>query len=411
MSETEDPRSALNDADATVRAAAARDLSRSGTPEDLPVLLTAAKTHKSPSTRLCAAAAAADIAVRHARRMSANQQKELVREVVAIDPSKNPSLLMALAAVPSRDVIRRLGRLLRDLRYDVRAGAATALRRLAVVAAHQRVGLATDLEREIAAVWAGGKHPPDTLLELVRIAGEAGLVGLTEMLTEAARSPGMAEAAAEALERLAQRQDPARWTGFWVSQGVDVSQPEPEAPAGWLAIDGSEGVLSSGEPLTLALDATTATLGERPARLVWALRPGAEAPMPAILLDGVAYWLQEERSLVKSVGGYLAEIEAEPTAAAVVATELEKVEGVSAKRLRSRLLWRAGTVGEALQLLTQLTDAAKPKGEDLWLLAHVQHELGQCEAARVAIAKAITLAPRKCDWRDDAESLAERLSA
>ena len=122
-------------------------------------------------------------------------------------------------------------------------------------------------------------------------------------------------------------------------------------------------------------------------------------------------WKMGTKSLVKAAHSVLPDLEFVETAASVVAAELTGVEGINAKRLRGRLLWRAGIAEEALPVLTELTEQAKPKGEDLWMLAHVHEQLGQAEAARVAIAKAIALAPKKCAWRDDAESLAARLSA
>lgn len=408
--ETDKPRVSLHDKDVATRAAAARDLSRTGTAEDVLPLLEAAKAEKSPSIRLCAAAAAADVALRHAADLDDVTRAAVVKAVTSVDPGSNPSLLMVLAAVPSPDVVRRLGRILRDPRYDVRAGAATALRRLAISGARADADALAGLEKEVRGWLRGGKHPPDVMIELVRIAGEAGLTALRDVIVDLGSRPELAEVVDEAVERFDARGDTSRWGGFWVSWGVDVLQPEPDHLVDWIALDGTVGTKPGGSQCTLRL-ADTPSLSDEPVRLVWAARPGVDPLLPAFQADGVAYWRVACKSLVSACSEVLPAIEEVGQAASVVAAELASVEGVSAKRLRGRLLWRAGTVDEALPLLTELTEGAKPRGEDLWVLAHVHDELGHTDAARIAVAKAIALAPQACSWRDDAESLAARLSA
>lgn len=408
--ETEDPRVSLRDKDVSIRAAAARDLSRTGTVDDLPELLRLAKEDKSPSIRLCAAAAAADVSLRHARSLTDAQRRKLVTAVTTVDPGRNPSLLMSLAAVPTEDVVRRLGRLLRDPRYDVRAGAATALRRLAVCGLGARPAATEVVERGMRAWMTGGKYPPDALLEMVRIIGEAGLGGLAEDLQVMARHPGLHEAAKQASARLAAATNSESWEGLWVSWGVDVLQPEPDAPVDWVAVDGASGVGPGGEQHELNTGVRPAFAGET-VRLLWASRPDDEDLVPAFQRGGVAYWRLGGTTLVKACGDVLSALEQEPRAASVAAEALGGVDGVSAKRLRARLLWRAGRHQEALPLLDELTEQAKPKGEDLWVLAHVHEAAGASDQARTAIAEAIAAAPKKCTWRDDAEALAAMLSA
>src|SRR3712207_6547865 len=128
MTETPDPREGLKSPDVAVRTAAARELAASGKFADVEVLVELAKTDKSPSVRLSAAAAAADIATRS--EPGPAQRKRLVELFRTFDPGHNPSLLMVLAAVPDAAGVERLGRLLRDPRQDVRNGAITALRRM-----------------------------------------------------------------------------------------------------------------------------------------------------------------------------------------------------------------------------------------------------------------------------------------
>src|SRR5688500_13732973 len=128
MTESTDPREALKSADVAVRAAAARELAANGKFGDVELLVELAKSDKSPSVRLYAAAAAADIATRS--EPGPAQRMRLVELFRTFDPGHNPSLLMVLAAVPDLAGVERLGRLMRDPRSDVRSGAITALRRM-----------------------------------------------------------------------------------------------------------------------------------------------------------------------------------------------------------------------------------------------------------------------------------------
>ena len=397
MADEADPREALGDKDVTTRAAAVRAVARSGGVSDLPRLLELARTDKSPSVRLYAAAGAADVAMAHAEELGSNggiTADDLVREATGGDPGHNPSLLMVLAAVPTAAVLTRLGRILRDPRYDVRAGAATTLRRMAMSAGHLarmgRQGLQAVLEPAITGWLAEGRHPPDAVAEMVRITGEADLAYLEGAIQKAGARH--AEGIDLALQRLRSRTDPSTWAGLWASWGGDVLEPATDDPTAWKVIASGEDALAS------------------EARMVWVARAGADEPVRAIQVGGLGYWEVSDEELVKTATDLLGPLEPDAAGCAYVAGRLEAIEGISARRLRARLLWRAGRAADAQPILQDLTSGKKPKGEDLWVLAHVASELGDAKAAKAAITGALAAAPRKAPWRDDAEALQRTLS-
>ncbi|HHO51548.1 MAG TPA: tetratricopeptide repeat protein [Deltaproteobacteria bacterium] len=408
MGETDDPHRALKSKDVSERAAAARDLAREGSFDDVPILIELALTDKSPSVRLYTAAAAADVAMRTASAADEAQRRAVLAQIQGSDPGHNPSLLMVLAAIPEAAVVQRLGRILRDPRYDVRIGAATALRRMAVGG-----GADTDaLLGEAFATWlAAGRHPPDAILELVQIVGEAGLSALSEQLSAAAaagRPHG--EAVVEARRRLRQRGELESYAGLWLSHGVDVMQPEPGAVVGWWLVTGAEAIASAGERVPLSLADGGARLGELPVRLVWAPHRGEEGLRVALQVGGRAYWRCTERGLIKSVESLVEQLEVIEGAGVAAAALLSTAEGVIARRLQGRLLWRSGRLAEAEAVLSELAAAKKPRAEVWWMLASVRAELGRPEAALQDVARAIEGAPKKCAWLAEATALRDRLS-
>ena len=408
MAEPTGPHEALKSRDVTVRAAAARDLAKIGDVKDLPVLLDLARSDKSPSVRLYTAASAADVAIRNAASLTEADEEALLAAATGGDPGANPSLLMVLAAVPSAAVLGRLGRILRDPRYDVRAGATTTVRRMALCGGHLRpAGEPQPLEPlgEAVASWlSSGRYPADATLELVRVVGEAGLSvppEILESMVDAGRSHG--EAVEEALMRLRHREQTEHWSGLWISWGVDVYQPEPELPTSWLTVEPER---------HRALDPE----GERPwppegpVRLVWVPRAEVEGLIPALQWGTRAYWQLEGKELTSAINGVLPTLEPSAGGSALAAGALADTEGVVAKRLRARLLWRANQAAEALPLLNELAEGKKPKGEDLFVLAHVQHALGQSKEASGTIAAAIAAAPKKCAWLEEAHALRDTLA-
>src|SRR5262245_47136144 len=98
MGETGDPRAALESDDVAVRAAGVRDLGAQGVLDDALALVDLAIQDRSPSVRLYAAAAAAEIVMRSS--LDPDDQRQILDRLKAFDPGFNPALLMVLAATP-----------------------------------------------------------------------------------------------------------------------------------------------------------------------------------------------------------------------------------------------------------------------------------------------------------------------
>ena len=403
MARKADSRDVLLAGDVSERAAAARDLVQMGTVDDVATLIERARNDKSPSVRLYAAAAAADLALMVSS--TPEHRQGWVRQVSGIDPSTNPSLLMVLAAVPEAPVITRLGRTLRDPRYDVRAGAATALRRMATAARHVGTALPTRLSDAFRDWIAKGRHPADATLELVRITGEAGLPDLDEAISALDRAGrGHAEAIAEAQGRARQRAEASSYAGLWVAPPSTVMQ--------WQWVDAEYRVFAPGlGGVPLSLEEGRVTVEDQCGRLIWSTRPQSTAPQAAWQRAGITLWQSTPEHVATDVAQVLPELHGQPEVARGVADLLEPVEGVQAKRLRAQLWLHGGDLTRAEELLLKLTDVKRPKGEDLWWLARVRHDRGETATARDAVERALAAAPKKCEWRDEALALQAALSA
>ncbi|MBT3224501.1 MAG: hypothetical protein HN348_35995, partial [Proteobacteria bacterium] len=231
-----EPREGLKAKDIPTRAAAIRELKRIGQWDDVGVLVEMAKSDRSLSVRIYAAAAASNILIRERNAkpdaMLSKSQREQVRTwLVSIDPASNPGLLMLLAGVADKWALDRLARLMRDLRAGVRDGAVAAFRRL-VLTAH----LADEKAPQgvIRQVLAHRKTSPDVSLGLIGIIGEVGWDELRDVLPRAACHGRPHPAAVElALERLSQRNVPQCFNGLWRSDGLDVLEEGDASGGGW----------------------------------------------------------------------------------------------------------------------------------------------------------------------------------
>lgn len=407
MSDSVDPRAALRDGDVAGRAAAARTLARVGRWDDLEVLVHMAKEDPSASVRLYAAGAAADIALRARRAGELHREREaqLLDHVRAFDPDVNPGLLMLLSAVASGAALDRLGRMLRDPRNGVRAGAATALRRAALSDAQDDAPIA----HAVGALLANRKLPPDALQALVELVGEAGWEEHADAVREAAQADRVsAVLAEEVLGRLEARRDPALWEGLWLGDGADVYETVDERTlAGWLAVvDGR--VWDRGVELgALELARGRARVGGLGLRVVWAPRPGAAEPAPALQGGGRTWYRAGEKEIAATAEELVDELSAPAAAAAL--RQLEGLEGVTGQRARALMAWRAGDLELAAEQLEELVDGPKPRAELLWHLARVRLDQGRRDEARRAIERFLELAGRRARHRKEAEALLAEL--
>jgi len=417
MGETEDPRKALQDKSVAVRAAAARDLARVGTFEDLPPLIEIAVEQKSSALRLYAAAAAADIlhryrGLRGGPTLTAAQRKQVHQWARSFDPGRNPGLISLLSALQDDEARKRLARLLRDPRNGVRAGALVAVRRMALSAA------AFDddaIVRTVTECLADSRMPPDVTLDLVKLVGEAGYLGLRDAVRRIGPTGRLhGEAATEAMKRLDARLKPEGWDGLWVLDTLDVFEVgDSEDDAPWRLV-GDGAVSTGGAPVPLAIDSETgrATLKDDkvPLRLLWVARLGQDEPRRAMQQGETTWWEQEGKAL----SGGLERVVTEATSKAAPAlrphaARLAEDESATAPRIRGMLLWRIGDLDEALALLEELTKAKKPRADLFYWLGRVQADRGEAKAAGKALDTYLAEAPKKGGYRAEAEALKAEL--
>lgn len=398
MPETVDPRQALRSDDVAVRAAGARDLAGSGTFADALVLIELAKADKSPSVRLYAAAGAADIVMREG--LDSVGRRAVVDAVRSFDPGRNPALLMVMAAVPDAEGIDRLGRLMRDPRSDVRGGATAALKRMAGTPDADRL-----LAEAVRGWLVGGKHPADAVAELVRLTSEAGWPGMDEAIRGAAgKGRAAAVAVQDAMDWMVARRDPGSWVGLWAATDderivdwlyLEKVGPTPQA---W----GPDGVLG-----VLTVDDGVGSVAGRPPLLrVRGGRPTDDGPSEALRVGERMLWRHTGRVLVKLVEMLDEVLRTCPPAALGVARDLAPLEGASAVRARAIALWRGGALKEAEQVLDQIVAGdKKPRPEIQWLVGNVKLGLGDLDSAREALRICVQLAPKKANWKAEAEAI------
>lgn len=405
MPETEDPRATLVSGDISTKAAAARDLLRDGGWADVELLLSRARVDKSPSVRLYAAAAASEILFRIP--LDAGQCVAVRDMLRGHDPGDNPSVLAALGALPDDAALDTLGRLLRDPRNGVRAGVVAALRRRALRAAG---GSDTSLAAKIRQWLESGRVPPDASLDLVKLVGEAGIVGCEaslQKLTGAGRNHPAAIATAR--ERLGARRDVATWQGLWVGSDVDVYSVASVADArkGFALVFGDQVVGDVTGSLRFTEGGAVVGDAAVEVRRVWVPTLG-DAPDDEVLQVG---GLTLRKLAGKDLAAGLDEIEdrvTDPAAWAALAGWLEGQETLVALRTRANALFRAGRLAESATILDDLV-ARKPKPELLWLVANVKLGLGELDAAREAVAEYLEKVSKKAPHRADAEALSRAL--
>ncbi|MCB9688458.1 MAG: hypothetical protein H6735_25705 [Alphaproteobacteria bacterium] len=399
MGEGGDPRDALGSTDVAERTAAARELATSGTPADLELLLGLAQTDKSPSVRLYAAAAASEIATREV--LDQERRQQVLDALRAWDPGTNPSLVLVFAGIADAAGIKRLGLLLRDPRRDVRTAAATAVRRMASLPQAPKI-----LAGEVGGWLRSGKYPADAAAELIRLAGEQGWVAQQEAIRAGAKAGrAAAEAADQALEWLAARQDPTSWDGTWMT--TDDGETE------WLYIlerqgFGREGALGELE----VVDGVGTLRGRPPLGRAWATRTAAEGTSEAITMEGRLLWRHRANALTRVVEELGTQLRGVPEVAHGLAAEMKDLEGVAAVRARAFALWMSGQLAEADRVLQGIFASEKRHHPHaLWVRANVSAQLGDLDTARESVEACLASAPKRAAYRADAEALLASLGS
>ena len=410
MSDSEDPRTALTNGDVTARAAAARELARIGTWKDLAVLVDMAKSDKSPSVRLYTAAAASDIVARKRgaagqKKMTRKQADEVQDWVKSFDPGINPSLLMMLSAVADAASIKRLGLMLRDPRNGVRSGAATALRRMAVSSA----AMGDEALAVAAGEWLRAKKlPPDSILELLRIAGQVGWTGLdAELRIAAGAGRNHVPAFDEVLQRQAARLDPTSWDGLWASDGADaLCSPEREDIVAWVLVSDGKAWNKAGAMGDIQVDGV-AHIGGVVHRRIWCGRVGSPETFEAIQGAGETFYRVDGKALAVAVDALYDEL---GEAAIPVAGWLDEVDGAAAVRGRAVALWAGGDLQGSLEILDGLTSAKKPRNDLYYWQARVKADLKDAKGALEALDSFLLKAAKRAPYRQHAEELRASLS-
>jgi hypothetical protein len=414
--ETDDPRAALEATDVTTRSAAARDLALVGTWTDLAELVRHASEDKSAAVRLYAASAAADIVARHRgaagqAALDDAQRAQVHAWVRAIDPGTNPGLLMMLSAVPDEASIERLGRMLRDPRNGVRAGAAMAIRRMALSGAAIRFDA---LKSAFDAWLASGKLPLDATLELIKLIGELGWRGFEQKLRPL-NALGKLHAAAieEVGARLKLRDDPAAWEGVWITEGLDVLEiPGAKAPPrDWIAIRDGVWARPGGEEARIEYDHGLATVDGEPVRMIWAPRVGQpDVRVAAVQRAGRTFWKAEGKDLAGMVDEWFDRFVPEDRATmAAIARWLATVDGTLATRARAIVAWKSGATADAIAILEELAGHKKPRPDVYYWLGVVYAEAGRKADAKAALDGFIDKAAKKAEFRKEAEELRAKL--
>jgi len=416
MSDPVDPVKGLRKGDVKSRAAAARALVEAADWDALEPLVHAAKTDKSPSVRLYAAAAAADIAARHRgaagqQAMSQAQADQVFEWLKGVDPVQNPSLVLLLGALKPTRGLKRLGRILRDPRNIVRTAGAAGLRRMALSGAS---GTDEAIAEAVGGWMDAGRLAPDMVLELIHLVGECGWSGFESRLQKAAGAGRPHVAATEqALARLAARRDLAGWDGVWASEGRDVLEPGGKGTIEWFLIAESKWLrpVAGAAPGDLTLDGVGARVGGDRVRRVYAPIVGSQEQGEALQVQGFTYWRKTAKELVEEVESMMDGVALIGEGAAVIADWVLEVDGTLAQRAAALLRWRAGKVAGARELLEQLTAHKRPRNDLFWWLARIQVDDGDAAGARRSLDRYLGKASKKDPYLAEAQALLASLDA
>lgn len=415
MRETDDPRVALHGKSLPKAAAAARDLGRMGTWDDVPGLLDVANTHRRTGLRLAAAAAAADILHRY-RTGAAGTLPPGARDTILdwskrTDPGYNPSALMVLAAFPESAVIDRLGRLMRDPRADVRAGAGVAIRRMALSHTDLSGG---PLRRAVGAWLTHRKTPADSLTELVRLVGDLGWSEHRQAALDAAgTSAPVTEAVETASARLTSRAEAASWDGLWVSDGLDVfEQDEADRSSSWLLVGEGTASLDGKKPVPAKLtDEGLSVKKLGTLRMVWAPRLTDPESVPVLQGAGRSWYAVTDPAAVLAwLEQTHPDLSAEQAPAnAGLLRAFDDAEGAAADRGRAIARLVVGDVDGALAALASLTTGKRPRADLYYWLGRAHQAAGSPADARDAYAHYLERAGKKAVFRSLAEAALDQL--
>ncbi|NCG20601.1 MAG: hypothetical protein GWP91_16450 [Rhodobacterales bacterium] len=408
MTHPNDPRELLSHKDVSTRATAVRAIGLQGNWDDLALMITKATDDKSPSVRLNAAASAVEIASRYRgaagqQSMTRGQKTQIFDALKRLDPAKNPGLLLLLSAVADQKALDRLGRMLRDPHVGVRQAATIAVRRLVLSAAAQGDERAENAVR----TWLeSNKLPPDAVLELARIVGEAGFSDMGSALQYASVAgrphAGVVE---EAHERLTARTDDSQWNGLWISDGLDVFQLGDGSALEWFFWADGTVWHHKQSPETVSHEGLAACAGGTALRMLWAPKVGEAGSFRVLQADGYTFWRCQGKALVGFVDDHLDELSGLGKGAALLSELLQDVDGALAQRAQVLCLWKGGSLDAAWERIETLPGHKRPRADLFWFKALIAKDRGDTAAIKPALASFLERSAQKAVFRTQAEEM------
>lgn len=413
--ETVDPRATLGNKSIQERCAAARDLSRYGTPDDIPLLVKVAQDDRSPAVRLGAAGAAADILSRFrvgaARDALSTERRQALFDLFkGMDPGVNAGLFSLLACIGLPEGFRRIAVGLRDPRGDVRLGAAIGLLRYCASAATQGDA---ELEAAVVELLRDPRLKPDAQAEVAWVAARVGYRSARSAVASLVLEGSHGELVTRALDQLDSYEQPL--VGAFYTDGRDAGEvnPTPARPEGF-ALFGPQGALmgdGSDGSSWIYLD------GVLPGgiRRMFIRRVGEMEPGPAFQVEDRTWYAADEERILAA-----AETVARPDdlawdalaaaspldehAAAVF--ELHLPEGAPGDLARGLLRARAGDLAGAVEALTACVNARKKVPKDApYFAGRALLAVGREAEGREQLDAFVKKAKKKDPRRDVAEAL------
>ena len=399
--ETPDPIAALDDKSISVRAAACRDLSKSGTVEDLARLAQAAQHDKSPAVRLGTAAAASDILSRlrlppQSDSLDAEGRKAVLELFKRVDPRLNPGVFSVFACLDLEAGLSRVRIGLRDPRGEVRMGAAVGLMRLCTSWA--RAG-DSELRSAVVEMLKDRRLRPDAVAEVARVCMASGIteaLPVLERLDVGGVHQDLVEVAISKLEAATSRP-----VGVWMSDGRDAGEIRPvalAAPKLLVVGDAGAAVLVDGQWSSLELSASSW-------RAMHYRRAGSQSPGPTLQVDGTTYYAVEDAELIDAIDTVLPAERlafADPVAQAIGHLARSLAERLGDAPVDSRacgLLWASiGDAQSARDAFESGVGKRKAPADLRYLHGAALMASGDADGAKAVWTECVAKARRKGDW-------------
>jgi hypothetical protein len=402
--ETEDPLKALSSRSIHDRCAAARDLSKIGTPEHIPPLVVKAAGDKSPAVRLVTAGAIADILSRFRRAprrtdLDDDARAALLRSFSVVDPGRNAGLFPMLACLDTPAVFARIATGLRDPRAGVRVGAAVGLLRMCTSDVH--LGDA-ELEARVVSLFSDTRLRPDALAEIARVCGACGYTTAIPVMERMDIGGAHGEFVDEVVQILARADDPV--TGLWVSDGRDAGEIDPEPGAGPATLVINDGIATVHTPG--GGFAAPASLDRDGIRRMHFRRVGAAEPGAGMQALGRT-WHPADEEAVGALVGAAVDVESMDWAAPAAAEGSGDVadallphlgDTAAEDRGAALLLQAAGRTTEALARLEEACGKKRCPPDTWFFLGEARAAAGDAEGAAVAWAATLKKTRKKSLW-------------